>query len=73
MESISEFAHCGPHGWYYGQAVRSIILAGTNELKTSRIRALWTTVSSPLISVPFKSTWLTFWASRVDSSRGAEI
>jgi len=58
MTSISDLAHFGPHGSLYGQAVGSTILAGTNELKTSRIRAMWTAVSSPLIHDLFKSTWL---------------
>jgi hypothetical protein len=58
MASISDLAHFGPHGSLYGQAVGSTILAGTNELKTSRIRAMWTAVSSPLIHDLFKSTWL---------------
>ena len=49
MASISFLAHRGPHGSFYGQAVRTMILAGTNALKTSRIRAMWTAVSSPLI------------------------
>ena len=60
MVSISEFAHRGPHGSFYGQAVRSTILVGTTESGTSRIRALWTAVSSPLIHHPFKTTWLVF-------------
>jgi hypothetical protein len=50
-----------------------MILAGTVVLRTSRITALRTEVLSPLIHSLFKSTWLAFWASHVDSSRGAEI
>jgi hypothetical protein len=73
MASISYLAHPGPHGWRYGQSVRFVILPLTDKLSISRIRALWTAVSSPRISVPFKSTWLTFWASHVASSWGAEI
>ena len=60
MASISDLAHSGPHGSFYGQAVRSMILAGTDELRASRIRAMWTAVSSPLICSLFKSTWLAF-------------
>jgi hypothetical protein len=40
MSSISYLAHSEPHGSFYGQAVRSRILAGTNELKTSRTRTV---------------------------------
>ena len=32
VASISDWSHRGPHGWAYGQAVRSMILAGTVEL-----------------------------------------
>jgi hypothetical protein len=53
--------------------VRSMILAGTAELRTSRIRAMWTAISSPLIRSLFKSTWLAKGANHVDSSWGAEI
>ena len=41
--------------------------------RTSRIRAMWTAVSSPLIRSLFKSTWLAEKANHVDSSRGGEI
>jgi hypothetical protein len=47
MVSISEFAHRGPHGSFYGQAVRSMILTGKAELWTSQIRAMWTLVGVP--------------------------
>ena len=60
MTSISYLAHSGPHGSFYGQAVSTMILAGTAELLTSWIRAMWTAVSSPLIRSLFKSTWLAF-------------
>lgn len=60
-------------GWFYGQAVRSTILAGTAELWTSRIRAMWTAVSSLLIRSLFMSTWVAFWATHVDYCRGGEI
>jgi len=73
MASISYLARSGPHGSFYGQAVRSMILAGTDEFKISRIRALRSAVLSPLIHSLFKSTRLAQKASRVDSSRGAEI
>ena len=73
LASIFDLAHSGPHGSFYGQAVRPTILAGTIKLRTSRIRALWTAVSSPLIRGLFISTWLAFWASHVDYSRGGEI
>ena len=49
MASISYLAHRGPHGSFYGQAVRAMILAGTTQRGISWIRALWTAVSSPLI------------------------
>jgi hypothetical protein len=48
MASISFLAHSGPHGYFYGQAVRSMILVGANEVRISRIRAMWTAVLSPL-------------------------
>ena len=60
LASISSLAHCGPHGSFYGQAVRSMSLAGRIKLRTSRIRAVWTAISSPLIHSLFKSTWLAF-------------
>ena len=41
--------------------------------RTSRIRAMWTAVSSPQIRSLFKTTRLAFWASRVVYSRGGEI
>jgi hypothetical protein len=65
MASITSLAYFGPHGSFYGQAVRSMILVGKAEL--------WTTVSSPLIHSQFKATRLAQKASRVDSCRGAEI
>lgn len=49
MESISELAHYGPRGSFYGQAVRIMILAEKIGLTTSRTRALWPAISSPLI------------------------
>ena len=58
MASISYLAHCGPHGSFYGQAVSTMILAGIAELGTSRIRAMWTAISNPLIRSLFESTWL---------------
>jgi hypothetical protein len=73
MASISYLAHSGPHRSLYGQAVRSMSLGGKAELRTSRIRAMWTAVSSPLIHSLFKSTWLAKKANHVDSSQGAEI
>jgi len=73
MTSISCLAHSGPHGSFYGQAVRSMIFAGTDALRTSRIRAMWTTISSSLIRSLFKSTRLAQKASRVDCCRGGEI
>src|ERR1700752_3778653 len=60
MTSISYLVHRRPHGSFYGQAVRSRILSGTTKLRTSRIRAMWTAISSPLIHSLFKSTWLAF-------------
>ena len=59
----SESAHRGPHGSFNGQAVRSMILARTTELGTSRKRALWTAISSPLIHDLFKSTRLAVWTT----------
>jgi hypothetical protein len=73
MASISDLAHSGLHGSLYGQAVRSTIQGGTDELKISRIRAMWTAVSTLLIRSLFKSTWLAFLASHVDCCRGAGI
>jgi hypothetical protein len=73
MESISELAHRGPHGSFYGQDMRSIILSGTDELSISQIRALWTAVSSPLIRYLFKTTRLVQKTSRVVYSRGGAI
>ena len=52
MASISYFGYCEPHGSFYRQDVRSIILAGTNELKTSRIKALRSGVFEPPDSQP---------------------
>ena len=60
MASISYLPHRGPHGSFYGQAMRSTILLGTAELGISRIRAMWTAISSPLIRSLFKFTWLAF-------------
>jgi len=58
MASISDLAHFGPHGLVYGQAVRSMILAGTVELRLSRVRALRSAVLSPLIRSLLKTTRL---------------
>ena len=65
MASISYLAHRGPHGWLLQLSVRSMILAETPESGLSRVRALWSAVSSPLICNSFKTTRLAFWASRV--------
>ncbi len=73
MASISYLAHRRPHGSYYRQAGRSRTLAGIIKLWTSRIRAMWTAVSSPLIRSRLKSTWLAKKANHVDLSRGEEI
>ncbi len=73
MALFFHLLHRGPHGQLYRQAVRSRILVEATELKTSRIRAMWTAVSSPLMRSPFKSTWLAKKANHVDSCRGAEI
>lgn len=73
MGSVSYLAHHGLHGSLYGQAVSFVILAGTDELKFSWIRAMWAAVLSPLIDGLFKSTRLAFWANRVIYRRGGEI
>ena len=55
---ISYLAHRGPHGSFYGQAVRSGILVGTVELRLSWVRALRSAVSSPRIRSLLKTTRL---------------
>jgi hypothetical protein len=64
MTFISELTHCGPHGSLYGQAVRLMISAKTAELRTSRKRALWTTVSPPRITTYLSPYGLVFFHSR---------
>jgi hypothetical protein len=71
--SISYLTHFGPLAWLLRLAVKSMSLAGRAVLRTSRIRALRTGVSSPLIRSLLKTSRLAQKASRVDSSRGAEI
>jgi hypothetical protein len=73
MASIAYLAHFRPHGLLLRLSVRSMIRARTTELRLSPVRALRSAVSNPLIHSLFKTTRLAFWASRVDSSRGAEI
>jgi hypothetical protein len=42
------------------------MLVEAAELKTSRIRAMWTAISSPLIRSLFKSTWFGDFHNHVD-------
>ena len=60
MASISYLGYFGPHEPFYRQAVRSMSLAETDELKISRIKALRSVVTSPLIRSLLKSTRLAF-------------
>jgi hypothetical protein len=48
------------------KTVRTTILAGTDELKTSGKRALRSTVLDPVICNLLQSTQLAFWASGAD-------
>lgn len=72
MTSVADLAYRRHHG-FFGQPLRSIVLLEATALNTSQVRAMRSAVSSILISVLFKTTRLAKKASRVDSSRGAEI